>query len=582
MPRSNPTPSVIERARVDIAELRHGTRDIASWLRKHHAYFPEPETDAILQHFGDLARIIERLNTGLEQQEKERAQLQSLFQVSGAVNSTLKLSEVLNLAMDAIIQATNAERGFLMLIDEKARELTFQVARNMDRGVIASPAFEVSRSIVQRVAKNGEPIIATDALSDPRFAEQKSVISLSLRSILCIPLKIKERVIGVVYVDNRMHAGTFKQMELNALRALANQIATAIENARLFESLQQKIQEISELKTFQDNIFASIASGVIATDLAGRITAFNRAAEVIFGIAAQKTLGVEYHKTNLPLAVPPLAPLVEQITLGKTARAAEEIEPNVPPRGQVNLSFNISALKDASGSPQGAAIVVDDLTEKRHLEATRAMFRRYVSPAVVDRLPANPDLLKLGGKRQEITILFADIRGFTHFSESISPEKLVDVLNQYLSAAADAILREEGTLDKFMGDAVMALFNAPLAQTDHARRAARAAIAMRDAVGQVHRRLPQELRLNYGIGIHTGEAVVGNVGTHQQMNFTAIGDAVNLAKRLQENAAGGQIIVSRATFALIGNDARCKPLAPLKAKGREQVEEVWELESLRG
>lgn len=578
---SQPPASIILRARSDISQLRRGLNDLASWLRKHRAYFPEAETDATIAQFARLAEVIEQLNANMERQEKERAQLEKLFQVSGAVNSALDLDQVLNLAMDSIIQATNAERGFLMLLDPATKELTFQVARNLDRVTIASPAFEVSRSIIERVAKSGEPLIATDALTDPRFAEQQSVISLNLRSILGIPFKIKDRVIGVVYVDNRMHAGAFKELELNTLRAFADQAAIAIENARLFASLRQKIKEVSELKTFQDNIFASIASGVIATDLKDRITAFNRAAENIFSTPAQKTLGVEYNKTTLPLAENPLARLVDQVKRGNSARAAEEIESSISNRGAVNLSFDISALKDGDGNPQGVAIVVDDLTEKRRLEATREMFRRYVSPAVVDRLPTNPDQLKLGGKRQQITILFSDIRGFTHFSEAISPEKLVDVLNQYLSVAADAILKQEGTLDKFMGDAVMALFNAPLTQTDHALRAARAAIAMRDAVNQVHKDLPKELRLNYGIGIHTGDAIVGNVGTTQQMNFTAIGDAVNLAKRLQENASGGQIILSRSTYALVRDHIHAKELPPLKVKGREQVEEVWELEKMR-
>ncbi len=581
MPRTKPPLSIIERARSDIAELRRGISAIASWLRKHRAYFPEQETLTTLERFSQLDAIVTHLNAGLEQQEKERSQLESLFQVSGTVNSTLKLEQVLNLAMDSIVEATNAERGFLMLRSEQTGELEFQVARNMDRVTISSPAFQVSRSIVQRIAQTGEPVVATDALSDPRFAAEQSVINLSLRSILCIPLKIKDRVTGVVYVDNRMHAGTFQQLELNALNAFANQAAIAIENARLFDSLRQKIQEISELKTFQDNIFASIASGVIATDLAGRITAFNRAAETIFGVPANKTLGVEYSQTQLPLAHAPISLLVDQVKRGNTARAAEEIESSVAERGHVNLSFDISSLKDDTGKTQGVAIVVDDLTEKRRLEATREMFRRYVAPAVVDRLPTNPDQLKLGGHRQKITILFSDIRGFTRFSEAISPEKLVDVLNQYLAAAAEAILREEGTLDKFMGDAVMAIFNAPLAQADHALRAARAALAMRDAVVQVHKRLAKELRLHYGLGIHTGDAIVGNVGTTQQMNFTAIGDAVNLAKRLQENAAGGQILLSRATYALVCDHVHAKELATLKVKGRTQMEDVWELERLR-
>ncbi len=572
------THSTIERTRHDISELRHGLSELALWLEAQPLAIPH--ATAIHERIAKLGEFLERLNAALEQQEKERAQLVGLFQVSRAVNSSLELDQVLNRAMDIIIQVTRAERGFLMLVDDQG-ELEFQVARNMERSTISAPAFQVSRSIVAQVAQSGEPVLTTNALLDPRFSDQDSVVSLNLRSILCTPLKTRDRVIGVVYVDNRLRAGMFQPADLDALRAFADQAAIAIENARLFESIRQKVNEISALKTFQDNIFASIASGVIATDLEDRITAFNRAAETIFAIPAEQSLGQSYRTALAPLQTTPLAPLIEQVKRAQRRRVATEIESVLTHRGTVHLSLNISALKDANGKPEGVAIVVDDVTEMHQLKATREMFRRYVAPAVVDRLTSNPDLLKLGGTRHVITILFADIRGFTQFSEPLPPEELVDILNQYLAVAAEAILDEEGTLDKFMGDAVMAIFNAPLPQADHALRAARAALAMQRAVVSLHEKLPAQLRLQYGIGIHTGDAVVGNVGTEQQMNFTAIGDAVNLAKRLQENAAGGQVLLSQQAYTQIRKSVNAKKLAPLQVKGRQALTQVWELEGIK-
>ncbi len=568
------TQSTIDRARGDIASLRRGLSDLTQWLTSQPADIPHAQE--ISRRVALLSEFLERLNAGLDQQEKERTQLEGLFQVSRAVNSTLNLEQVLDRAMDIIIQVTRAERGFLMLTDE-TNTLTVRVARNMERSTIAGPEFGVSRSILEQVAQSGQPVVTTDAQRDPRFSEQDSVVSLNLRSILCIPLKAKESVIGVVYVDNRLRAGLFQQADVYALQGFADQAAIAIENARLFESIEQKMQEIARLKTFQDNIFASLASGVLATDLDDRITAFNRAAESIFAVTATKSIGRPYREMLPLLSTMPLPDLFDQVKRAVTRQAAAEIESSLPPRGAVNLSFNISSLKDASGNPQGVTIVVDDVTEKRRLEATRTMFRRYVAPAVVDRLPENPDHLKLGGHRQELTILFADIRGFTHFSEPLPPEQLVDILNAYLSVAADAILKYEGTLDKFLGDAVMGIFNAPLPQVDHALIAAKAGLAMRAGVTRLHDRLPPPLRLHFGIGIHTGEAVVGNVGTEQQMNFTAIGDAVNLAKRLQENAKGGQILLSGQTFARIRLRVNANWLPPIKVKGRNAVTEVWEL-----
>ncbi len=574
---AEPSISTIERSRADIADLRRGLGELAHWIDAQQTAIPHAHETR--RRVAQLALFLDRLNAGLEQQEKDRSQLAGLFQVSRAVNSTLELREVLNRAMDIIIQVTNAERGFLMLADERNR-LTFQVARNMDRETIGSPTFQVSRSVIDHVAASGQPVVTTDAQHDPRFSDQDSVVSLSLRSILCTPLKARDRLIGVVYVDNRLHAGMFSHADLDALRAFADQAAIAIENARLFESVRQKMNEISALKQFQDNIFASIASGVLATDLQDRITAFNRAAEMIFATSAEASLGHPYREA-LPIDDTPLPRLIEEMKRTGEGAVATEIASELPERGAVNLSFNISSLRDATGNPQGIAIVVDDLTEKRRLEATRAMFRRYVAPAVVDRLPNNADQLKLGGQRQEITILFADIRGFTHFSELLPPEELIDVLNEYLSIAADAILRQEGTLDKFMGDAVMGVFNAPLPQDDHPLRAVRAALAMRAAVVRLHTRLPDALRLHYGVGIHTGDAVVGNIGTEQQMNYTAIGDAVNLAKRLQENATGGQIILSHDAYARIHPYVIAKQMPPFLVKGRDAVVEAWELAGIK-
>jgi class 3 adenylate cyclase len=222
------------------------------------------------------------------------------------------------------------------------------------------------------------------------------------------------------------------------------------------------------------------------------------------------------------------------------------------------------------------ALVVDDLTERRRLEA----LRRYVSPAVVQRLLEDPANLRLGGQRQEVTILFADIRGFTSFSESRDPEQIVDVLNGYLAIGAEAVLAVEGTLDKFMGDAVMAIFNAPLPQVDHTLRAVRAALRMRQAVAGRHDVVPPEQRLSFGIGIAVGEAVVGNVGTARQLNYTAIGSAVNLANRLQSDAAPGQIVLGPEAYARVRDHVDVRRLPPADVRGFSQPVQVYELLSL--
>ncbi|HRV96664.1 MAG TPA: adenylate/guanylate cyclase domain-containing protein [Anaerolineae bacterium] len=237
----------------------------------------------------------------------------------------------------------------------------------------------------------------------------------------------------------------------------------------------------------------------------------------------------------------------------------------------------MAPLKDAQNQTKGVTVVLEDMTETKRLKAVQDMFRRYVSPAVVDRLPANPSELELGGHRQEITILFADIRGFTKFSEHMDPEKLVDTLNEYLSMAASSILMYEGTLDKFVGDAVMGIFNAPLDQTDHVMRAVRAAMAMQRAINDYHAKIGQDRLLSFGIGLHVGEAVVGNVGMSDRMDYTAIGDTVNLAKRIQENTPANKILISEPVYRAVNGAVKAVFFKEMKVKNREQPVKTYEI-----
>ncbi|MGB8646636.1 MAG: adenylate/guanylate cyclase domain-containing protein [Anaerolineae bacterium] len=213
----------------------------------------------------------------------------------------------------------------------------------------------------------------------------------------------------------------------------------------------------------------------------------------------------------------------------------------------------------------------------REKEQVREMFQHYVAPSVVKHLMGDQSRITLGGERQVVTILFADIQGFTSLAEKLPAHELVNVLNGYLTLAASIILKYEGTLDKFMGDGVMALFNAPLPQADHAARAAKAAMAIQDGVYAYASSLPDRLRLVFRIGIHTGEAVVGNIGTADLMNYTAIGDTVNIAKRLQENARAGQVLISQETLAGAMNVVKARPFTNLVVKGRVQPVVTFEI-----
>ncbi len=351
----------------------------------------------------------------------------------------------------------------------------------------------------------------------------------------------------------------------------------ALENARLFESVRRTLDEVTELKNLMEDVFASIASGVITADFDDIVTLVNRSAAAILDTPRETLVGSSLRELLPPLS-PQLQDKVAQVKERDERFVGLEVEPILPQRGLVNLSLNITPLKTAEETTSGVAIVLDDLTEKRRLEAQRRLFKRMVSPAVVEQL--DPNSLKLGGQRAYITTLFADIRGYTSFSEGTDPESLVSILNRYLAAAAEAILSEDGTIDKFLGDAVMAWFNAPIPQADHTMRAVRASLAIRDAVRELHKQLPPTFRLSLGIGIHYGEALLGLVGTQERLEYTAVGDSVNIAKRLQENAEPGQILISRAAAARVRAWIEVEEVPAILAEGKEKRIRVFDLRGL--
>lgn len=528
------------------------------------------ELDNLKSALGDLSKKMKLFET-------EHGNLLELAGIGQVVNSTLELDSVLQIVMDTIVRLTHAERGFLMLRDEQ-KEMTIRIARNWEQESINPSEFAISRTIMDKVIETGEPVLTTNAQEDPRFGAQESIVAYALRSILCVPLKVRDDLIGLIYADNRIRSGIFTENERSLLTAFANQAAVAIENARLFSSLKNTLAEVIELKGLMDNIFASIASGVITADVENMITLCNRAAESILGSAATDLIGHHLNEV-LPTVAENIAPHLTSLQENDEPVVGLELSHKLPKRGLVDWRLNLSPLKDANQTTQGVAIVLDDMTEHKRLEAQRRLFEVMVSPAVINQL--DPNSLQLGGKRVDLTVLFADIRGFTTYSEQISPERLVAVLNRYLAAMAEAILSQEGTIDKFLGDAVMAWFNAPIPQADHTLRAVKSALLMRESVENLYHELPEDSHLAFGVGIHYGDAVLGLVGTDRRLEYTAISDSVNTAKRIQENSARNQILISKEAFERVRDKVEVRERGSMSVKGKSQPVEVYEVLGLK-
>lgn len=213
-----------------------------------------------------------------------------------------------------------------------------------------------------------------------------------------------------------------------------------------------------------------------------------------------------------------------------------------------------------------AKAITDDLRTQG--DELRRIFERFVGPEVVEQLLEDPTHVKLGGVETDVTVLFADLENFTTLAEAASPAELLDILNRYHTLMVQHIKANGGTVDKFLGDGLMALYNTPVPQSDHALRAVRTALNIRAALTTFHPQLDPRFRLNINFGISSGKAIVGNVGAPDIMDFTAIGDTVNLASRLEGLADSNEIVISEDTWRLVAEHVTAERIGPRPVRGR--------------
>jgi len=243
-------------------------------------------------------------------------------------------------------------------------------------------------------------------------------------------------------------------------------------------------------------------------------------------------------------------------------------------------NFNI-ALPVASRDELG--VLTDSFNRMarslREKEMIKRAFTRYVAREVVEEILKDPENLVLSGERRQVTVLFCDVRGFTPLSERLSPEEVVLLLNDFYTLMIETTFKYDGTLDKFLGDAVMAVFGAPMAHPDHSARAIRTALDMQEGITGLNERRVRDGKeaIAVGIGVSAGEAVAGTVGTEDRMEYTVIGDSVNLAARLESNAKPGQILISHRTYERVRDLVDARPLGRIRVKGKEEEIEVYEV-----
>ena len=547
-------------------------------LRRHRLAMPS----SIVNAFDSLKADFKRLEGDVLAEQTELRQLRALADMAVRMTNSLDVDTVLKETMDLVIVLTQAERGYIILQDEESGEFDFRVSNEgfmMARMSVEGAPPQISMSVVRQVIDSGEPLLADNAFQDERLSGAQSIVNFTLRSVLCVPLRYKEETIGAVYVDNRLVAGLFSERELTLLQSFANVAAVAITNARMYTRAEQILAEITKVKELMDNIFSSVGSAIIAIDTDDFVHTFNRAAAEILNVTPDIVLGRQLGRVLQDAAVQ----LKDELEHVKEFDADHtlELSAELPGRGPVALSLSLSPLKDQSQTTHGVTVVMDDVTHLHEHESTINAMKRILPEGMVDQINEIANI-EMGGLRREVSCLFADVRPLDTLPD-VSPSETLRILNQYQAVASSCIHDTGGIIDKYMGNEVMALFNTQLNPDEqHARQAVECALLMRDRFMQLYAEMGIAPEPHYYIiGINTGVATLGNVGSFRRREFTALGSNINTAKRVQEHAARGSVTLGQPTLDHIlaqgpQSAFRFDPREPIYGKGLSKGMKAYE------
>jgi len=505
--------------------------------------------------------LIQNVDEKGKQLNLKLLELETLFDISVAISSVLDVDELGEEILWRSVGILNASKGMMLMPKENTPILEPNSSFNWeDSDALISKKLTIFKKIED--SKSG--VILTPG--DKNSLQKK----LGEDHVIIAPIQAKENILGYMVLCNketRHGVEAFTQTDLDLLSALCNQGAVALDNARLFK-------EITEAKQFNESILGSIATGVITLDPLGEIDSINRAGMNILKMDRDETIGNHY--MYLFEKDMEIIGLIQMTEMENTIHS------------EINMSFltaskeavvNVSVAPriDPNGSVRGLVIAIEDITDVSKVKNT---FKRYVSKQVVDELLDDDAKLNLGGEEREVTILFSDIRGFTSMSENMSPEKVVSTLNEYFSDMIDIVFKYNGTLDKIIGDELMIVYGAPISAEDDTQRAVTTAVEMQKQIIRLNkeRKKRKEIPISAGIGINRGVVVSGNIGSRDMMDYTVIGDTVNLGARLCSAAGPGEILVSSTVWKETQKHFSYKKLEPIKVKGKKNKVGVYRID----
>ena len=502
----------------------------------------------------------------VEQMKRSRLQEMEYFDVVSDLISEIDLGVLLQKVMAEATKILNCERSTLFINDEKTNELFSQVGEGLGATQIRFPNH---LGIAGTVFTSGESINIPHAYADLKFnPDFDKKTGFFTRSILCVPVINKDgKTIGVTQALNK-HGGPFLDEDESRLKAFTAQISIALENAKLFDDVQN-------MKNYSEGMLESMSNGVITLDEEGKIITCNAAGLIIMKISAEDI--IDRHSTDFFTGAN--AWVLERIQRVEETQESDITMDADLEFGGEELSVNLTVLPLISVDQKklGSMIMIEDISSEKRIKSTMS---RYIDPALADQL-MEKDKDILGGKSTTTTMLFSDVRGFTTLTEELGAHGTVSLLNEYFTIMVECIQREGGMLDKFIGDAIMAAFGMPIAHDDDEDRGVRAAISMMTELNEWNaKRLADGKKpVNIGIGINTDMVVSGNIGSPKRMDFTLIGDGVNLAARLESACKQyfANILISDNTYKKLKGTYRIREIDRVVVKGKTKPVVVYEV-----
>lgn len=567
------------------------------------------EEETLFAEFAPSIRLIlESSRSFYKASQRQRAASALMEATRSLSRGSLDLDETLKRVMDEAKKLMNADRSTLYLIDRDRNEIWTKIPRA--DGSLKELRLKIGEGHAGKVAASGEILNIGFDLYDKPGAEtaKKTDRDTGYRtcSLLCMPVRNADgELIGVTQLINKTKQGqhphynpsdwpqaperwkaSFNRSDQEFMVAFNIQAGVALQNAKLFATVKQQEQ-------MQRDILRSLTNGVISTDKTGHVITANESAKRLLGFPENERLEgksvselvrikEKEDKDNNKFRQWLQASLQEVDTKNRQQYYPDQLLESVnKEHHSVNLSLNTIEDANEPGKVCGALVVMEDISDEKRLKST---MYRYMTQEVAEQLLASGDNFKMGGDRKDVTVLFSDIRSYTTLTENLQAEEVVQLLNEYFESMVEAVFKHRGTLDKYIGDAIMAVFGAFVPLQDHAWKAVQTAVDMRHRLRafNVRRHEANKPEIRIGVGINSDVVISGNIGSSQRMELTSIGDGVNLGSRLESATKiyGCDILLSENTFHPCADKIWYRELDLIRVKGRNQPVSIYELVGL--